>query len=65
MPSVLPANTILQNRYRVVGLLKAGGKGEVYAAIDQRLNSQVALKRLTIPNPTPAILKAFEREATL
>ena len=62
---MLPANTILQNRYRVVRLLKAGGMGEVYEAIDQNVNRILALKRLTIISPTPDELRAFKREAEL
>ena len=65
MLPTLPPNTMLQNRYRIVQLLKAGGMGEVYEAFDERLSSQVALKRLTILNPNPAVLQAFKREAKL
>ena len=65
MLPTLPPNTMLQNRYRIVQLLKAGGMGEVYEAFDERLSSQVALKRLTILNPNSAVLQAFKREAKL
>src|SRR5262245_57807655 len=40
----LASDTVLQNRYRILSLLKQGGMGKVYLAEDQRFRSQVAVK---------------------
>ena len=66
----LAPRQILQNRYRVVSLLRKGGMGAVYRAWDTRLNIPIALKEL-IPQPgldlhTLAQLRQqFQHEATI
>ena len=60
----MPApDTLLQNRYRIIRQLGAGGQGEVYEAFDQRLNIHVALKQIFATDDRSR--KAFEREAQL
>src|SRR5947208_14115892 len=61
---MLSANSILQNRYRVVRQLGAGGMGTVYEAIDQRVSCVVALKQ-TLLGTNAEAREAFQREAAL
>ncbi|MFS8086416.1 MAG: hypothetical protein ACMG6H_12360, partial [Acidobacteriota bacterium] len=60
---MLPANTVLQNRYRIVRQLGRGGMGAVYEAVDQRLSSIVAIKETLVTSDDAR--RAFEREASL
>jgi tRNA A-37 threonylcarbamoyl transferase component Bud32 len=40
--------------YRILRLLKEGGEGRVYVALDQRLNRRVALKFISVPQDREA-----------
>lgn len=60
---MLTPETVLQNRYRIVRSLGQGGMGTVYEAIDERLDSTVALKETLFADER--LRKQFEREARL
>jgi len=60
---MLTPETILQGRYRIVRQLGQGGMGAVYEAVDQRLDTTVALKETLFTDER--LRKQFEREARL
>jgi eukaryotic-like serine/threonine-protein kinase len=62
--TMLAANSILQNRYRVIRQLGQGGMGAVYEAIDERVSCVVALKE-TLVGANSEARQAFQREAAL
>jgi eukaryotic-like serine/threonine-protein kinase len=59
----LQPETILKNRYRIIGLLGKGGMGAVYLGFDQNLEIQVAIK--SNRNPNPESTTQFLQEARL
>src|SRR6202171_4714801 len=60
---MLSAETVLQGRYRIVKQLGQGGMGAVYEAVDERLDTIVALKETLFADER--LRKQFEREARL
>lgn len=62
-PLMLTPDRVLQGRYRIVRQLGQGGMGAVYEAIDQRLDTTVALKETLFGDER--LRKQFEREARL
>jgi eukaryotic-like serine/threonine-protein kinase len=60
---MLTPETVLQNRYRIIRQLGQGGMGAVYEAIDERLDTTIALKETLFGDER--LRKQFEREARL
>ncbi len=51
MAQMIPPNTVLGNRYKIVTALFEGGMGEVFLAIDKQTGDHVALKRSILSDP--------------
>ncbi len=59
----LPEDTLLENRYRIDGLLARGGMGVVYRAFDTNLNTPVAIKENFFQ--TKEAIGQFKQEALI
>src|SRR5712675_2644400 len=60
---MLTDGTVLQGRYRIVRQLGQGGMGAVYEAVDERLDTTVALKETF--SIDDRLRRQFEQEARL
>ncbi len=62
--TVLPEGSLIQNRYRIIKKLAAGGMGEVYQAEHVELHKQFAVKvMLPALSADPEFVNRFKREA--
>ncbi len=61
--TILPTETILQSRYRIVRQLGRGGMGAVYEAVDLRLGHRVAVKQALTCDEK--FWRQFEQEARM
>jgi len=66
----LEAGTVIDNRYEIKRLLKSGGMGAIYEALDNRFKkSPCAVKEMTLDSQDPKqkeyIIKRFETEAEI
>jgi tetratricopeptide (TPR) repeat protein len=63
---LLPAGTVLGNRYEIIAMLGEGGMGAVYKARDMELDRVIALKVIRPELAgNPEILKRFKQELIL
>jgi eukaryotic-like serine/threonine-protein kinase len=60
---MLEANSLLQNRYRLIRQIGRGGMGTVYVAKDENLGITVAVKENSFTDDR--LIEAFKREARL
>jgi serine/threonine protein kinase len=61
--ALIPEDTIIHQRYRIVQAIGQGGMGAVYEAVDQRLSNTVALKQTLMKGEY--LGRAFKREAQM
>src|SRR5437899_10549988 len=62
---MLSRNYFLHNRYRIIRPLGKGGFGQVYEALDDKLDCIVAIKERLAKLDSDKLRRAFEREAKL
>jgi serine/threonine-protein kinase len=65
MPTGTADGPLLADRYRVIKRLGVGGMASVYLAHDERLDRDVAIKRLHAPEHDHTDARRFQREAKL
>ena len=65
MPTGTADGPLLAGRYRVIGRLGSGGMAAVYLAHDERLDRDVAVKRLHTTERDDVDARRFQREAKL
>jgi serine/threonine protein kinase len=67
---LLQTGTMLENRYKIITLIKTGGMGAVYKAVDEKLENICAIKELLPPvygkqEEYKQITEWFKREAKI
>jgi serine/threonine protein kinase len=62
---MLSRNQFLHDRYRIIRPLGKGGFGQVYEALDDKLDCLVAIKERLGNLDSEKMRRAFEREAKL
>ena len=71
MPALLPAETVLRSRYRIIEFISQGGMGAIYRAEDLRLEGRMcAVKEMwtdvtAAPEDTLQVQAQFHREASV
>ncbi|MEQ8226370.1 MAG: protein kinase family protein, partial [Candidatus Eremiobacterota bacterium] len=67
--STLTSGIILENRYKIIDLIKSGGMGAVYKAVDEKLDRILAVKELIPPygaqQQQSQVTEWFKREAKI
>ena len=60
-----PANPVLDQRYRLLEPIGSGATGQVWRALDERLQRVVAVKTvdLSVRHRDPGVVARFHREA--
>src|SRR5262245_57889034 len=62
---MLSRNQFLHQRYRIIRALGKGGFGQVYEALDDKLDCIVAIKERLAKLDSEKMRRAFEKEAKL
>jgi tetratricopeptide (TPR) repeat protein len=65
IPARLQSGTLLCDRFLLLRMIGHGGMGEVWAAHDQALKEDIAIKTIRVAGDDPQSLKRFRREIQL